>query len=145
MRQIDINNIEYLVVHCADTYASMDIGAEEIRHWHVVDNGWDDIGYHKIIRRDGSVEDGRSQSYAGAHAAAFNGKSYAVCLIGGKGDDDGAEDNFTVEQKEALHSVISSWKVTCPDAEVLGHCYLPDVSKACPSFDVKAWWASVDV
>ena len=41
---------EMIVVHCAATKASMDIGATEIKKWHVDDNGWDDIGYHYIIK-----------------------------------------------------------------------------------------------
>lgn len=140
MNNIDVNDIKYLVVHCADTYARMDIGAEKIKQWHVEERGWDDIGYHKVIRRDGTVEDGRSQEYAGAHAAGFNSKSYAVCLIGGKGDDNEAENNFTSDQMESLVTVLSAWKVMSPDAEVVGHRDLPDVSKACPSFDVVQWW-----
>ena len=44
---------EMIVVHCAATKPSMDIGASEIKKWHVDDNGWDDIGYHYIIKRGG--------------------------------------------------------------------------------------------
>ena len=43
---------DYIVIHCAATKASMDIGLTEIRKWHVQDNGWRDVGYHYIIRRN---------------------------------------------------------------------------------------------
>ena len=44
-----------IIIHCAATKPSMDIGIEEIRKWHVDQNGWDDVGYHFIIRRDGKL------------------------------------------------------------------------------------------
>ncbi len=74
---------ELIVIHCAATKASMDIGASEIKKWHVDDNGWDDIGYHYIIKRGGLVEVGRPEAFQGAHAPAVNSKSIAICLIGG--------------------------------------------------------------
>ncbi len=50
--------INLIVVHCAATPPSMNIGAAEIRKWHT-DKGWSDIGYHYVIRRDGTQEEGR--------------------------------------------------------------------------------------
>ena len=47
------SSTEYLVVHCSATKPSMDIGLREIKRWHVDDNGWRDVGYHYIIRRNG--------------------------------------------------------------------------------------------
>jgi hypothetical protein len=61
---------DMLVIHCAATKATMDIGYKEIRKWHVEDRGWDDVGYHYIIRRDGKVEVGRPEGFQGAHAQA---------------------------------------------------------------------------
>ena len=45
---------EYLIIHCAATKPSMDIGLTEIRKWHL-DRGWRDVGYHYIIRRNGEA------------------------------------------------------------------------------------------
>lgn len=50
------NKTDYIVVHCAATKPSMDIGADTIRDWHVNGNGWRDIGYHLVIKRNGDVE-----------------------------------------------------------------------------------------
>ena len=55
---------ELIVIHCAATKASMDIGASEIKKWHVDDNGWDDIGYHYIIKRDGSSRSRKTRSFS---------------------------------------------------------------------------------
>ena len=48
-----------IVVHCSATKPSMDIGVKEIRDWHVNGNGWSDIGYAYVIRRNGALELGR--------------------------------------------------------------------------------------
>ena len=44
-----------IVIHCSATKPSMDIGLREIRDWHVKDNGWRDVGYHFIRRRNGGI------------------------------------------------------------------------------------------
>ena len=64
-----------IVIHCAATKPSMDIGYDEIRKWHVEDNGWDDVGYHYIIKRDGTLQTGRDESMVGSHARQVNGTS----------------------------------------------------------------------
>ena len=62
-----MRDINLLVVHCSATQAGLDVGAAEIRKWHV-GQGWKDIGYHYVIRRSGAIEPGRPESEVGAHA-----------------------------------------------------------------------------
>ena len=95
---------ELIVIHCAATKASMDIGASEIRKWHVDDNGWDDIGYHYIIKRDGTIEEGRDIEMSGA-ILPIN-QPLITCLIGGMAEDGGAENNFTLFQFLSLKDLI---------------------------------------
>jgi N-acetylmuramoyl-L-alanine amidase len=38
--------INKIVIHCADTFADMDIGAKEIDQWHR-QRGWSEIDYHE--------------------------------------------------------------------------------------------------
>ena len=134
--------IKYLIVHCSATPETMDIGVEEIRRWHR-QRGWLDVGYHKIIRRDGTVEDGRPITAPGAHARGFNHVSIGICLIGGvESDVKKPEANYTHAQWDALEALIRDLLVMHPDAEVLGHRDLPKVNKDCPSFSVREWWAS---
>lgn len=127
---------DYIVVHCSDTYETMDIDAATIRKWHVEERGWSDIGYHKVILRDGTVEQGRPDADSGAHARNYNSKSIGICLVGGRGDDDQAADNFTDAQFDSLRDLLSELKDKHPNAEILGHRDLDGVSKECPSFDV---------
>ena len=51
-----------IVIHCTQTPDTMDIGADEIKKWHK-NRGFDTIGYHFVIRRDGHVEKGRDINY----------------------------------------------------------------------------------
>ncbi|MBK1968392.1 N-acetylmuramoyl-L-alanine amidase [Brevundimonas diminuta] len=143
----------YLVVHCSATRAAADIGAAEIRKWHLQQN-WRDIGYHYVIRRDGTVETGRPLMEPGAHVQGHNHHSVGICMVGGLDPKGRAENNFTAEQFASLTELLNDLKVRWPDAEVLGHRDLsPDRNndgkitrnewvKECPCFDVKPWWTA---
>ena len=50
---LEPKDIKFLVVHCSDTPDSDDIGAIEIHKMHI-GFGWEGIGYHKVIRRNGN-------------------------------------------------------------------------------------------
>ena len=131
------SSTEYLVVHCSATKPSMDIGLREIKRWHVDDNGWRDVGYHYIIRRNGEVELGRSNRDTGAHAAGYNHKSISLCMVGGMAEDNSAENNFTAQQWTALLDLVKQIKVDYPEADIIGHNEISE--KECPSFDVQKW------
>ena len=152
-KPLDPARVKFIVVHCSATPPDQDIDARTIDRWHR-QKGWLMIGYHWVIKRDGSVESGRKPDQPGAHAEGFNDKSIGICLVGGvervkdkdgKDDVDGPRwdmtpaDNFTWEQKSSLLSVIAGSRVLYPKAAVLGHRDLPGVKKACPSFDVREW------
>lgn len=125
-----------IVVHCSATPPGMDIGANEIRRWHLA-RGWDDIGYHHVIRRSGHIEPGRPEHLPGAHAYGHNPRSIGVCLIGGTDRDGRPDSNFTRHQFAALCRLTDDLKRRYPAARALGH---RDVSrKACPGFDVAAF------
>jgi N-acetyl-anhydromuramyl-L-alanine amidase AmpD len=137
---------EMIVVHCAATKASMDIGATEIKKWHVDDNGWDDIGYHYIIKRGGLVEVGRPEAFQGAHAPAANSKSIGICLIGGMAEDGGPENNFTLQQFLSLKDLIKRNKMTNPNiVEIVGHCDIQENKPNCPGFNLKEWLHKEDI
>lgn len=132
-----------IVVHCSATTPSMDIGAVQIRDWHVNENGWSDIGYNIVIRRNGTIEMGRQEGIQGAHAAGYNQDSFAICLVGGIDDDGKPENNFTSDQFQSLEIYLRGILQWYPRAEIMGHRDLPGVTKACPSFNVKTWWRAL--
>lgn len=129
-----MRSINLIVIHCADTPSTMDIGANEIRQWHIKERGWKDIGYHYVIRRNGVIEKGRDLEIIGAHVSGHNAHSIGICLVGGK-----PKANYTLEQWESLKKLVRGLKFTYKEAEIVGHCDL-DPHKTCPQFDVKSWW-----
>lgn len=132
----------FIVIHCSATPPNMDIGRDEIDEWHK-DRGWSGIGYHFVIRRNGDIEIGRPHATVGAHARGFNGSSVSVCIVGGVSKLQDPEDNFTDDQWTTLAYLVVALHVHYPTAEVLGHRDLPNVAKACPSFDAPAWWTQI--
>jgi N-acetyl-anhydromuramyl-L-alanine amidase AmpD len=143
---------DYIVVHCSATRPHQDVGAAEIRRDHKA-LGWTDIGYHRVIRRDGRIESGRPVLAIGSHAKGFNARSIAVCLVGGLDMGLKPANNFTPAQMRSLRELVAAWKRQWPNAEVLGHRDLfgdtnkdgvidrRDWLKECPCFDVREWWA----
>ena len=129
--------INLIVVHCAATKPSMDIGVREIRSWHE-DKGWDDVGYQAVIRRDGTFETGRSVDVPGAHAFGFNANSIGICLVGGIDNAGKPDPNFTPAQLDTLSNVLDECERHYPGAPIKGHRDL-GAGKACPSFDVREW------
>ena len=110
----------------------MDITASDIRDWHI-DRGWSDIGYHYVIRRDGTLEDGRPIEQAGAHTKGRNTNSIGICLIGGADSFD-----YTLDQMDVLVDLVETLEETYPNATVHGHNEFS--GKACPQFDVQAFF-----
>lgn len=47
-----------------------------------VKNGWAGIGYHFVIRKDGTIERGRPLSVVGAHAQGDNLHTIGICMAG---------------------------------------------------------------
>lgn len=128
---------DLIIVHCSATPAGMDIGAKEIDRWHR-EKGWLKIGYHFVIRRDGTIEPGRDIDEVGAHAEGYNGRSVGICLVGGVAiDGKHSENNFTPAQFASLAKLLKSCLISYPDAKIIGHREV--APKDCPSFDVQEW------
>lgn len=122
--------ITELVIHCSDTPATMDVGAYEIDQWHK-QRGWLCIGYHFVIRRNGSVELGRPVSMVGAHVEHHNANSIGVCMVGSKGDHTPAQ-----WSRAALLCADLLGQFQLPPTALRGHRDYPGVTKTCPDFDV---------
>lgn len=134
-----MRDVDLLVVHCSATEEGKDYSVDDIREWHTA-KGWSDVGYHFVIRLDGTVEKGRPVDTVGAHARGYNTNSIGICLVGGLRDGQ-PEDTYTNSQLDALRQLLQSLQLVFPDAQVLGHKDLPNVAKACPCFHVTGWWS----
>ncbi len=140
-----IDRVLWIVVHSSgDDRDSKSIGVQDIRRRHM-QQGASDIGYHYVIRRDGTIEKGRPANIAGCHALGYDKHSLAICMVGGrKKRTTRAEDNYTAEQKDSLYQLATELLTWHPDAEFVGHRDLPGqaaLAGACPSFDVRVWFA----
>lgn len=138
MKTLKPEDVKYIVIHASATRADQDWGAAEIEQWHR-ERGFRKIGYHFVIRRDGSVEYGRGLTEIGAHVKGYNNNSIGICQMGGIDAEGNAENNFTEMQFDALAHILRFLKRYFPNADVVGHRDLPGVQKECPCFDVNTW------
>lgn len=125
--------IKEIIVHCSATREGQDISAATIDEWHKA-RGWSGIGYHFVIKLDGTIEYGRMVDKSGAHCKGHNSFSIGVCYIGGV-ESDGVtpKDTRTENQKESLLVLLKVLKRAHPEATIHGHRDFSN--KACPSFD----------
>jgi N-acetylmuramoyl-L-alanine amidase len=127
-----MRKINKCIVHCSDTPAGRDVDIKEIRRWHVEENGWSDVGYHFLIKLDGTIQIGRDIETVGAHTKGENKYSIGICYVGGaKGID-----TRTVAQKVSLVYLIGTLKRIYTNIDVFGHRDFTNL-KQCPSFDAK--------
>lgn len=130
-----MRKINEIIVHCSATAEGRDYTVGDIDCWHK-SRGWQCIGYHYVIYRDGSVHTGRPVAQIGAHCTGHNANSIGVCYIGGcAADGKTPKDTRTPQQREALRRLVADLQKQYPGATVHGHREF--AAKACPSFDVK--------
>ena len=53
-------HIDRIIIHCSAVAPDQTSSARQIDEWHRA-KGWKMIGYHYVIRRDGSIEKGRPE------------------------------------------------------------------------------------
>jgi N-acetylmuramoyl-L-alanine amidase len=145
-----MRKINEIIVHCAATRPdwmadkSVEAKCDEIRRWHVNDNGWRDIGYHYLIDRDGQVARGRALEVVGAHVGGHNANSIGICLVGGHGSsmNDSFAQHYTDAQDQALRVLINELQIRIPTIrKISGHNDYTK-AKACPGFNVARWLAN---
>ncbi|MDU4960214.1 MAG: peptidoglycan recognition family protein [Sporomusaceae bacterium] len=92
----------YLVVHHTGGNAGDDYSAAELHAMHQR-LGWAGVGYHLIIRKDGSIEAGRPLWSRGAHSVPGNHNSIGIHVCG----------NFELESPTSAQ--IESLSMLCAD------------------------------
>ncbi len=110
-------------------------GAEEKNARQVCDYhrrlGWQDVGYHYLIERDGVVVPGRPPSMRGAHCLAgrMNHKALGIALIGNLEKRPPFPAQLAA-LKGLLKRLMREYRI--PPANVLGHREVPGAATACP-------------
>lgn len=126
-----------IIIHCSATVKGKDFSASDIDRWHRA-RGFRKIGYHFVVRLDGTYERGRADHEEGAHCPqlSMNRQSVSICYIGGIASDGKTPaDTRTLAQKRTIRTLIATLRGRYGNLPVYGHRDIPGVSKACPCFD----------
>lgn len=126
--------IRKVFIHCSasDTdhigYQGVNL-AHTINRWHK-ERGWNGIGYHYVIDKQGILVTGRDIGLIPAAQAGHNKFSIAICVHGLD------INKFTEEQFDTLRKLCYTInKAYGKKLEFKGHCEVS--SKLCPVFDYK--------
>ena len=137
-----MRKITLIIIHCSavrpdqqSSAAQIDkSSAAQIDTWHR-ERGWKfGIGYHYVVRRDGSIELGRPEWMIGAHCVGHNAHSIGVCYEGGLDIRGEPKDTRTEAQKASLRQLLRQLRQRYPHALIVGHHDL-NPQKDCPCFD----------
>lgn len=128
-----MRTITLIIIHCSAVKPSQTSSAIQIDEWHK-SRGWKGIGYHYVIRRNGTIEPGRPEENVGAHCKNHNRHSIGICYEGGLDANGVPSDTRTTSQRKSLQALLSHLKTKYPQAIIVGHRDL-DPTKSCPCFD----------
>lgn len=140
--------VNLIVIHCSATKQNQDYTFENVERDHRA-RGFSTVGYHRYIRTDGTVHEGRSFDTVGAHVSGSNAHSIGICYEGGLDFRGKAKDTRTDEQKEAILNCIHEAMIYGNITRITGHRDLsPDLDgdgivephewvKMCPCFDAE--------
>lgn len=90
--------ITTIVIHCADSDNPDHDDISVIDKWHR-ERGWDSVGYHFFIKKNGVRQVGRPIGTVGAHVEGHNSHTIGICMSGGK--------YFTANQASALMALLN--------------------------------------
>ena len=124
--------ITLIVTHCSAVKPDQTSSAAQIDTWHRKDRHYKfGIGYHYVIRRDGTIEPGRPEWLTGAHCKNHNAHSIGVCYEGGYDIRGQPADTRTEAQKASMRRLLEELHARYPRAVIVGHHDL-NPQKDCP-------------
>ena len=123
-----MRKIKKIIIHCSD-WEHTGYQFDEIKKWHI-DKGWDDIGYHFVIEKDGTVKKGRDLDVVGAHCRKHNVDSIGVCLAGRRMTD------FMPIQFQVMQQLVRNLCAVFKDIEEVSPHSAYNDSKTCPNFEI---------
>lgn len=133
-----------LVVHWTETPTNKNIGSEELNDLHVA-FGLDGLGYHYVIRRDGTLQRGRPVNIVGQHAPTNNHdqRSIGIVFVGGINAPSGTPnlDSFisaqslTRSQLNTFDHICRAFYAVFPGGQIIGHSEI-DEDEFDPGFSV---------
>lgn len=118
------------------------MGAAEIDRWHkergFLSPSGKHIGYHWVVRRNGTIERGRDESEVGAHVQGHNSRSIGIVWVG--------RDRPTDAQYLALVATAAETakRYALKPENVHGHTEL-NHGKSCPNLNMAAFRINVSL
>ena len=137
-----MRTITLLILHCSAVRPDQQSSVAQINTWHHQRGFHLGIGYHYVIRRDGTVEPGRPEWLTGAHCLNHNAHSIGVCYEGGLDIRGQPADTRTSEQKASLRTLLEDLHRRYPKALIVGHRDLSH-DRDCPCFDAAKEYADL--
>ena len=129
-----MRTITLIIIHCSAVRPDQMSSAAQIDSWHRERGFHLGIGYHYVIRRDGTIEPGRPEWMIGAHCKNHNTHSIGVCYEGGLDIRGQPADTRTPAQKAAMRQLLEDLHRRYPRALILGHRDLNPL-KECPCIE----------
>ena len=126
-----MRSITMVVIHCSAVKPDQMSSVAQIDSWHRERGFKFGVGYHYVIRRDGSIEAGRPEWMVGAHCVNHNKYSIGVCYEGGLDARGQPADTRTAAQKATLRQLLTDLHRRYPRAVIVGHHDL-NPQKECP-------------
>ena len=136
-----------IVVHWTETPTNKNIGSEEINKIHL-ESGLNGIGYHYVIRRDGSLQRGRPINIQGEHAPVnkHNERSIGIVFVGGINVPSGTSnlENFisvqslTRSQFNTFDHLCRAFFARFPGGQAVGHNDIDPIEDD-PGFNVREY------
>lgn len=127
-----MRNIWHINVHCSASDFDHHDNVQSIYQWHVIENGWSDIGYHYIITKNGDVHICRPIHRTPASIKNHNSGGIGIMLTGNY--------VFSEAQFRSLRALIRNlqFEYNISDDNVKGHNeYEGHFNRKCPNFDLK--------
>ena len=149
-------DITETVVHWTANFIDQDLSAEDVDRVHR-NRGFDGIGYHFLILRDGSLQRGRDINRSGAHALRRNANSIGVAFVGGinltsaeanrlggysvvaNNGRYASADSLTDAQFQTFDMFMDSFFKAFPYGQAFGHMDTDPNRKPDPGFDVREY------
>lgn len=117
--------IDRVFIHCSASDNPKHDDVTVIDRWHRA-RGFDMVGYHHFIKKNGIIQNGRPLDRVPAAQAPHNTGTIAICLHGLK------EENFTTAQASSLYKIC---RAIDESYDVTFHGHKEVANKACPVID----------
>ena len=109
-----------IVIHHTGNGEDCDPDAVEINKWHQA-QGWTCIGYHYVIRKDGTVEQGRPHWTIGAHCEGDNYHTIGIHFSGDFMEDRQPTEAQLISGAQLIANICTDYGIPIDSDHIKGH------------------------